>query len=107
MVGPAALREGVALLRTVFKISERRACSIVMADRKMVSYRSRRPPNTVLHEHLRDLNAERRRFGSQRLFVLRRREGEPSGKNPIDRLYREEDLTVRKRRPSRRSAICR
>jgi putative transposase len=36
MVGPAAMREGVAHLRTVFEISERRACSIVKADRKMV-----------------------------------------------------------------------
>jgi len=36
--------------------------------------------------------------------VLLRREGEPSGKNRIYRLYREEGLTVRKRR-SRRRAI--
>jgi putative transposase len=36
MVGPAAVRQGVAHLRTVFEISERRACSIVQADRKMV-----------------------------------------------------------------------
>jgi len=38
------------------------------------------------------------------LFILLRREGEPSGINRIYRLYREEGLTVRKRR-TRRKAI--
>jgi len=103
MVGPAAMREGVAHLRTVFEISERRACSIIKADRKMVRYRSCRPPDTALRERLRDLAVERRRFGYRRLFVLLRREGEPSGKNRIYRLYREEGLTVRKRRVRRRA----
>lgn len=97
------MREGVAHLRTVFEISERRACSIVKADRKMVRYRSRRPPDTQLRERLRSLAAERRRFGYRRLFVLLRREGEPSGKNRIYRLYREEGLMVRKRRARRRA----
>jgi putative transposase len=98
------MREGVARIRTVFGISERRACSIVKADRKMVRYRSCRPPDTALRERLRELATERRRFGYRRLFVLLRREGEASGKNRIYRLYREEGLTVRKRR-SRRRAI--
>jgi len=97
------MREGVAHLRTVFEISERRACSIIKADRKMVRYRSRRPPDTALRERLRSLAVERRRFGYRRLFVLLRREGEPSGKNRIYRLYREEGLTVRKRRMRRRA----
>ncbi len=40
MVGPAVKREGVAHLRATMGLSERRACSIVSADRKMVRYRS-------------------------------------------------------------------
>ncbi|WP_271623549.1 IS3 family transposase, partial [Bradyrhizobium sp. CCBAU 11430] len=85
-------------------LSERRACSIVGADRKMIRYRSSRPPDAVLRGRLRDLANERRRFGYRRLFVLLRREGEPSGINRIYRLYREEGLTVRKRR-ARRKAV--
>src|SRR4030095_7469334 len=46
---------------------------------------------------------DRRRFGYRRLFVLLRRAGEPSGINRIYRLYREEGLTVRKRRARRRA----
>ncbi|QBQ47255.1 IS3 family transposase [Brevundimonas naejangsanensis] len=104
LVGPAAMRHAVAQLKAAFGVSERRACSIIKADRKSVRYRSCRQPDTALRERLRALAVERRRFGYRRLFVLLRREGEPSGKNRIYRLYREEGLTVRKRR-SRRRAI--
>ena len=92
MVGPAVQRDAVAHLQAVMGLSERRACSIVGADRKMVRYRSRRPPDTELRARLRELANERRRFGYRRLFILLRREGEPSGVNRIHRLYREEGL---------------
>src|ERR1700684_3601438 len=75
MVGPAVKREGVAHLRATMGLSERRACSIVSADRKMVRYRSCRPPDTELRTQLRDLANERKRFGYWRLFVLLRRDG--------------------------------
>ena len=103
MVGPAAKRAAVAHLQAVMSLSERRACSIVGADRKMIRYRSSRPLDAVLRSRLRDLANERRRFGYRRLFVLLRREGEPSGVNRIYRLYREEGLTVRKRRARRKA----
>ena len=85
-------------------LSERRACQIIGADRKMIRYKSRRAPDIALRKRLRDLANERRRFGYRRLFILLRREGEPSGINRIYRVYREEGLTVRKRR-ARRKAI--
>lgn len=104
MVTPAVKREAVAHLKAQLGLSERRACQIAGADRKMVRYRSQRAPDTALRGRLRDLANERRRFGYRRLFVLLRREGEPSGINRIYRLYREEGLTVRKRK-ARRKAI--
>jgi hypothetical protein len=48
MVGPAAKREAVAHLRGALEMSERRACSLVAADRTMIRYRSRRPPDSAL-----------------------------------------------------------
>ena len=81
MGGPAVKREGVAHLRATMGLSEQRACSIVSADRKMVRYRSCRPPDTELRAQLRDLANERKRFGYRRLFVLLRQEGEPWGIN--------------------------
>ncbi|WP_088704512.1 IS3 family transposase [Rhizobium sp. R693] len=103
MVGPAAKRDAVAHLKAVMGLSERRACQIISADRKMIRYRSRRPPEVALRAKLRDLANERRRFGYRRLFVLLRRDGEPSGVNRIYRLYREEGLSVRKRKARRRA----
>lgn len=103
MVTPAARREAVAHLSANLGMSERRACRVVDADRKMIRYRSRRPPETALRARLRELANERRRFGYRRLFILLRREGEPSGINRIYRLYREEGLSVRKRRGRRRA----
>jgi putative transposase len=51
------------------------------------------------------LAAERREISSYcRLFILLRREGEPSGINRIHRIYRKEGLAVRKRR-ARRKAV--
>ena len=96
VVAPAVKREAVARLKALFGLSERRACQITGADRKTIRYQSRRAPDTALRGRLRDLANERRRFGYRHLFVLLRREGEPSGNNRIYRLYSEEGLTVRK-----------
>ena len=84
-------------------MSERRACNLIAADRKMIRYRSRRSPDLDLRARLRDLANQRRRFGYRRLFILLREQGEPSGVNRIYRLYREEGLTVRKRKARRRA----
>ena len=103
MVGPSVTREAVAHLKAVMGLSERRACLLVDADRKMIRYKSRRPPDSELRARLRELANERKRFGYRRLFILLRQEGETSGVNRVHRLYREEGLTVRKRKGRRRS----
>jgi len=104
MVRPAAKRDAVAHLRSQFEMSERRACSVIAADRTMIRYRSVRPDDSSLRLRLRELAQERRRFGYRRLFIFLHREGEPSGITRVYRLYREEGLAVRKRR-TRRKAI--
>ena len=76
MLTPAAMREAVAHVVRQHGVSERRACLIVGADRSTVRYRSRRPDDASLRLRLRELAAERRRFGYRRLHVLLRREGE-------------------------------
>ena len=102
MVTPAVKREAVAHLRSLLGLSKRRACRIAGADRKMVRDQTQRAPDTALRGRFRTLANERRRFCYRRLFVLLRREGEASGINRIYRLYREEGLTVRKRKARRK-----
>lgn len=103
MVGPVAQREAIAHLGAAKGLSERRACRIINADRTSMRYRRRRPDDAAVRSRLRALAHERRRFGYRRLFILLRREGEPSGRNRIYRLYREEGLSVRKRKARRRA----
>lgn len=98
MVTPAARREAVAILVAKHEMSERRACFLIGADRASVRYQSRRPDDTDLRERLRALAGERRRFGYRRLHVLLRREGRVMNRKKTQRLYREEGLSVRKRR---------
>ena len=47
MVTPAR-REAVAHLRVSLEVSERRACTMIAADRSVGRYRSRRPDDTAL-----------------------------------------------------------
>ena len=63
-----------------------------------------RPDDGALRERLKALAQERRRFGYRRLHVLLRREGHAVNRKRVQRLYREERLTVR-RRGGRKRAI--
>jgi putative transposase len=103
MVTPAAKREAVAHLRRSYEMSERRACAITAIDRSTVRYRSRRPDGGALRSRMRELAAERRRFGYRRLHVLLRREGLVLNRKRTQRLYREEGLMVRRRRGRKRA----
>ncbi|MCV2879208.1 IS3 family transposase [Sedimentimonas flavescens] len=103
LVTPAVRREAVAHLVKTHRMSERRACSVIGVDRSTIRYRSHRPDDVELRVRLRALAGERRRFGYRRLHVLLRREGHVVNRKKTQRLYREEGLSVRKRRGRKRA----
>ena len=72
---PAAHREAVAHACTVYGVSERRACKLMDTDRSSMRYRSRRAGDAAVRLRIRELAAQRRRFGYRRLLILMRREG--------------------------------
>lgn len=104
MVTPAARREAVVHLEQGYEMSERRACSVIGADRSSVRYRHRRPDDCELRRALREAAETYRRFGYRRLHVILRRDGYVLNRKRTQRLYREEGLSVRRRR-SRKRAI--
>ena len=104
MVTPAAHREAVEYLQATYEMSQRRACRVIDTDRTSVRYQATRPDDAALRERLRALAQERRRFGYRRLHVLLRREGQLVNRKRVQRLYREERLTVR-RRGGRKRAV--
>jgi putative transposase len=59
----------------VHGLSERRACTVIGAERNSVRYRRRRADDGELRLRLRELPAQRRRFGWRRLKILLDREG--------------------------------
>ena len=78
-------------------LSERRACSFVNADRKMIRHRSCRPTDTELRTQLRDLANELKRFGYRRLFVCCGRRASPRGLTASTGIITKRALTVRER----------
>ena len=103
MVTPAAKRQAVAHVCTVHEVSERRACTLLSADRSMVRYRTRRPDDFILRQHIKELALARRRFGYRRLHFLLDREGIHMNHKRFRRLYREEKLQVKRRRGRKRA----
>jgi putative transposase len=82
--------------------SQRRACRLVEVDPKTV----RRDPAAdapEIRRRLRDLAGERRRFGYRRLGILLAREGMTMNHKKLYRLYRQEGLSVRRRRGRKRA----
>jgi putative transposase len=103
MVTPAAEREAVALLKADHEMSERRACQLLDCCRMTMRYASVRPDDAALRERMKAIAIERRRFGYRRIHVLLRREGITVNHKRLFRLYREEKLSVRKRRGRKRA----
>ena len=81
-----------AVARDAHGVSERRACSIVGADRSAVRYRHRRADDSAVRTRLKELAAQRRRFGWRRLKLLLEREGMCMNHKKLRRLYAEERL---------------
>jgi putative transposase len=94
----------VAHAREVHGISQRRACSLLGADRTSIRYRARRPDDAAVQARLRELAAERRRFGYRRLGVLLMRKGTRLNHKKLRRLYAEEQLQE-PRRGGRKRAV--
>ncbi len=103
MVTPAAHREAATHLQSFYEMSERRACRVLGTDRASVRYQATRPDDGVLRDRLKALAQERRRFGYRRLHVMLRREGHAENRKRVQRIYREERLTVRRRSGRKRA----
>ena len=82
-------------IRTRHGYSERRACQVNQFNRCS----ARRPPSEdrdmLLRSRMLELAENRRRFGSPRLHELLRREGRVQNYKRTERIYQEENLSLR------------
>jgi putative transposase len=107
-VTPAARRRALRHLVKAHRCSERRACGLVGLARSVARYRSRRRDDAELRARLRELAGQHRRFGYLRLHALLRWEGLVINRQKTYRLYKADDLAVRRRsrrRPPERDRL--
>ncbi len=97
MVTPDAKRSAVVHACDRHGVSQRRACKVLTFDRSSVRYKSIRPDDRDLREAIREVAAERRRFGYRRIHIMLQRQGIVMNQKKLRRLYREERLQVRRR----------
>jgi putative transposase len=108
VVTTTAMRAVVDFLRETFTFSERHACRLVGLLRSTYRYAVQTDvQGTRLRARLRELAAERPRYGYRRLCDLLRLGGEVVNHKRIHRLYRLEGLQVRRRRRKRVAATQR
>lgn len=101
MVKPAGRREMVRYLQGRYGVSLRRACGQVRISRSQYGYRSRKAPQEALRERIRELASGRIRYGYRRIHLLLKREGWRANVKLVYRLYREQGLALRRKRPWR------
>jgi len=114
MVGPREEREAVRVAREEAKLSERHACGLIGMHRGSWRYRPRESSDGALRARLRELAAERVRFGYRRLWAMLRRDKNADGTRRwtvnhkrVHRIYREEGLAMRRKEAKRLRAIAR
>ena len=84
------------------KISQRRICDLVGVDTKTVR-RARPPDHADIRKMMHEIAEKRRRFGYRRIGILLEREGLTMNEKKLYRLYKEEGLSVRRRRGRKRA----
>ena len=85
--------------------SERRTCALTRQHRSTQRKPSRRDPRLELRQRMHEIAQTRIRYGYRRIQIMLRREGWPISRNLVYRLYREEGLALRNKRPRRRKMI--
>ena len=102
MVSPSLRRQLVRCTQETYDVSERRACCVFDVSRSTQRYKTIKD-DSILCTRLRDLAAQRGRFGYRRLHILLKREGWAMNIKKTYRIYRDEGLSVRKRKGRKRA----
>ena len=87
---------------TTHELSQRRACGLIGMTRRGFRCTPAEDRNRELRQRLRELAEQRRRWGCPKLYIILRREGWRANHKRIERLYREEGLSLKLRRRRRK-----
>jgi putative transposase len=94
-------RQLAEVLLTDYRVSERRACAVVLLSRSVLCYVEHRRDDRAVRQRIREIAETRVRYGFPRIQILLRREGWRDNHKRTYRIYREEGLNLRSKRPRR------
>ena len=87
-----------------YRMSVKRASAICLLARSLFYYQSRGRDDRAVRQRIKEIAMVRVRYGVARIHVLLRREGFGDNFKRVRRIYREEGLNLRLRRPRRNKA---
>ena len=89
-------------LREAFQVSIRRACRVMQANRGNYHYKPKKDGQAVLVKRIREVSEMRMHYGYKRIYIYLRREGWMINHKRVYRLYCQEGLQLRRKKPKRR-----
>ncbi len=95
----------VQKLKDQYKVSTQKACQAIMLNRAAWYYKSTKRSDKAVRSRIVEIANTRIRYGVNRIHVLLRREGWKDNKKRVHRIYKEEGLNLRSKRP-RRSKVA-
>jgi len=93
-------------LQDQYRVSIRRSCDVLLIYPSAYYYRSRRREDKPLRSRIREIAETRVRYGHWRIHTLLRREGWKDNHKRTYRVYKEEGLNLRSKRPRRTKAAA-
>lgn len=92
---------------STFGRSERKACRLVHFSRSTNRYQQKEKDDQDLRERMKELAHKHKRFGSPRLHVLLKKEGQVKNHKRTERIYAEEGLAIRRKKRKKRIPFLR
>ena len=96
MVTCSQQRQAVDMMKS-FGVRERHACELVGLSRSTYRYQAQPNKDGELRQRIKDMAMRWRRFGYRRLTVMLQRDGETVNHKKVYRLYKQDNLQVRRR----------
>ncbi len=98
---PAQKRKVALQLSRDYKVSVRKSCRVMMLGQSGMYYKAHRRDDQALRQRMKEIADTRVRYGHERIFILLRREGWRDNHKRTYRVYIEEGLNLRSKRPRR------
>ena len=100
------LKQLASFLIDNYKVSQRRACMTIELRQNTFRYKIRRREDRPVRTRIKEIAAIHIRYGEERIYKQLKREGWSDNHKPVRRIYREEGLNLRSKRPPRAKAAA-